>query len=69
MRSGIFTEGEFDRGDLIAADSAFLASTNREIQPISAVDGTELPTVGGGRVERARQALVAAVADERGAAA
>ena len=62
-------EGEFDRRDLLGADSAFLASTNREIQPISAVDGTELPTVGGERVERARQALVAAVADERGAAA
>ena len=62
-------EGEFDRADLIGADSAFLASTNREIQPISAVDGNELPAVGGEHVERARGALAAAVADERVAAA
>lgn len=59
-------EGEFDRADLTGAESAFLASTNREIQPISSVDGTELPTLGGPRVEAARQALNAAVAAERG---
>lgn len=58
-------EGEFDRADLDGADAAFLASTNREIQAISSVDGTALPTLGGPRLEEARQALNAAVAAER----
>lgn len=59
-------QGEFDRAGLLAAESAFLAGTNREIQPIAAVDGTELPTLGGADAERARKALNAAVAAERG---
>ncbi len=59
-------QGEFDRGDLLAAESAFLAGTNREIQPISSIDGRELPAIGGPHAERARQALAAAVAAEHG---
>ena len=59
-------EGAFDRADLLAADSAFLAGTNREIQPISSIDGIALPTVGGPHVAAAREALTAAVAAERG---
>ncbi len=59
-------QGEFDRADLLAAESAFLAGTNREIQPISSIDGAELPTIGGPQAERARRALAAAVAAERG---
>ena len=47
---------------------AFLASTNREIQPISAVDGVALPTVGGAAAGAAAEALAAAVDAERTAA-
>jgi branched-chain amino acid aminotransferase len=36
-------EGDFQVDDLRGAEQAFLASTTREIQPISAVDGRELP--------------------------
>ena len=36
-------EGEYPLDDLMGADEAFLASTVREVQPISAMDGTELP--------------------------
>ena len=35
-------EGEFGVEDLREAREAFLASTTREVQPISAIDGTEL---------------------------
>jgi branched-chain amino acid aminotransferase len=35
-------EGEFGIEDLREAREAFLASTTREVQPISAIDGTEL---------------------------
>ena len=59
-------QGEFDRADLLAAESAFLAGTNREIQPISSVDGVALPTVGGPHAEASREALTSAVAAERG---
>jgi branched-chain amino acid aminotransferase len=58
-------EGDFDAADLRGAEQAFLASTTREIQPISAVDGRELP----GAPTRAREAadaLRAAVERELG---
>ena len=60
-------EGAFDRADLSGAAYAFLASTNREIQPISSVDGAELEAIGGELADRARDALAAAVAAERDA--
>lgn len=62
-------QGEFGRADLGGAEAAFLASTNREIQPISSVDGTTLPMLGGEHAERARAALADAVTAERAAAA
>ena len=61
-------EGAFDRTDLLTAGEAFLASTNREIQPISTVDGVALPTVGGAAAGAAAEALAAAVDAERATA-
>lgn len=62
-------DGAFDRAELLGSKEAFLASTNREIQPISAVDGHPIATVDGPGAEEARSALAAAVAAERAAAA
>lgn len=59
------SEGSFERDDLLAAEEAFLASTTREIQPISAIDGAELPIVDGPGAERAKAALREAVEEER----
>jgi branched-chain amino acid aminotransferase len=58
-------EGDYDADDLRGAEQAFLASTTREVQPISAVDGRELP----GAPTRAREAgdaLRAAIERELG---
>ena len=60
-------EGAFGREDLLTAREAFLASTNREIQSVSAVDGTELPVVGGDGAATAAEVLAAAVDAERSA--
>jgi branched-chain amino acid aminotransferase len=62
-------EGAFERDALIGSREAFLASTNREVQPISAVDGTAIEVVGGPVAERARGCLAEAVERERAAAA
>ncbi len=62
-------EGTFPKADLLAARAAFLASTTREIQPISAIDGTPLEQVGGDDAEAAAAALASAVEREREAAA
>ena len=40
-------EGEYPLEDLMAAEEAFLASTVREVQPVSAIDGAELPAAPG----------------------
>jgi branched-subunit amino acid aminotransferase/4-amino-4-deoxychorismate lyase len=61
-------EGSFDRADLLAAGEAFLASTNREIPPISIVAGEPLPTVGGAAAGAAAEVLAAAVDAERATA-
>lgn len=45
-------QGRFGIDDLRSASEAFLASTTREVQPVAAVDGAELPAPG----ERTREA-------------
>ena len=55
------SQGTYSRNDLLAAKEAFLASTNREIQPISAVEGIPLPIVGRPR----RRARLGGVAERR----
>lgn len=58
-------EGSFPKQDLIGARAAFLASTTREIQPISAVDGEALIELGGEHSEAAATALREAIEGER----
>jgi branched-chain amino acid aminotransferase len=50
-------EGEFHRDDLNAAHEAFLASTVREVQPVTAIDGRELPATPGPSTVEARKAF------------
>ncbi len=57
-------EGEYPLEDLLGASEAFLASTVREVQPISAIDDTVLEP--GPRTEEARQAFERAIAEELG---
>src|SRR3954449_9648881 len=52
-------EGAFPLDDLLEAREAFLASTVREVQAISAVDETELPECLGERTQAAAQAFAA----------
>jgi branched-chain amino acid aminotransferase len=60
-------ESEYPLDDLLGAAEAFLASTTREIQPVSAIDGRELAT--GPRTAEAREAFDRHVAEALGAAA
>jgi branched-chain amino acid aminotransferase len=46
-------EGSWPLADLAAASEAFLASTSREVQAVSAIDGKQLPEVPGPRTEEA----------------
>ncbi len=63
-------EGRYEAGELRGAREAFLASTTREIQPISAIDGAELPQPeGGAHAIAAADALRLAVELERAAGA
>jgi branched-chain amino acid aminotransferase len=62
-------QGSYPTADLLDAREAFLASTTREIQPIAAIDGHDLPVVDGDHAGAARAALRDAVAAERAAAA
>jgi branched-chain amino acid aminotransferase len=60
-RARVVTELEVEEGswpvaDLRAAKEAFLASTTREVQAVSAIDATELPAAPG---ERTRDAIAA----------
>jgi branched-chain amino acid aminotransferase len=48
--------GEWPVADLRAAREAFLASTTREVQPVAAIDGSDLPEAPG---ERTREAIEA----------
>jgi branched-chain amino acid aminotransferase len=58
------SEGDYALEDLLGATEAFLASTVREIQPISAIDDNVLDP--GPQTERAREAFEAAVTAELG---
>jgi branched-chain amino acid aminotransferase len=58
-------EGDYDADDLRGAEQAFVASTTREVQPISAVDGRELPDAPA-RAREAADALRTAVERELG---
>jgi branched-chain amino acid aminotransferase len=58
------TAGDFAIADLLGASEAFLASTVREIQPVSAIDST--PFAPGPRAAEAQDALARAVAAELG---
>jgi branched-chain amino acid aminotransferase len=57
-------EGEFELGDLIGAAEAFLASTTREVQPVSAIDDRVLEP--GPRTAEAADALARAIGDTLG---
>jgi len=50
-------EGEFQLEDVLSAGEAFLASTVREVQAVSAVDGSEMPECPGPRTDEAARAF------------
>lgn len=50
-------EGAYPHDDLLGADEAFLASTVREVQPVSAIDDTKLDAVPGPLTEGALAAF------------
>lgn len=57
-------EGSFAAAELREADEAFLASTTREVQPISAVDDIELPEPPGPCTREATDAFAAVLERE-----
>ena len=59
-------EGVYDLADLQGAAEAFLASTTREVQPVSAIDGRELQGPGA-RSREAAEVFAAIVERELGA--
>lgn len=59
-------EGDFPLDDLLGAGEAFLASTVREVQPVSGVDGTELPEAPGPLTREASEAFAAVLERELG---
>ena len=58
-------QGAFSRAELLSCEEAFLASTNREVQPISTIDDTAPPTIDGDAAGRASEVLADAVDAER----
>lgn len=56
--------GAWPVADLHAAHEAFLASTTREIQAVSAIDGAELPSAPGPRTREAQEAFAATLGKE-----
>lgn len=58
------TEGSWHVDDLRAAGEAFLASTTREIQAVSGVDGRVFPAAPGPRTEEAQQAFAETLGKE-----
>lgn len=57
-------EGAWPVADLRAAHEAFLASTTREIQAVSAIDGAELDAAPGPRTREAQEAFAATLGKE-----
>jgi branched-chain amino acid aminotransferase len=57
-------EGAWPVADLRAAQEAFLASTTREIQAVSGIDGGELPAAPGPRTREAQEAFAATLGKE-----
>jgi branched-chain amino acid aminotransferase len=57
-------EGAWPVADLRAAKEAFLASTTREIQAVSAIDGNELAQAPGPRTREAQEAFAATLGRE-----
>jgi branched-chain amino acid aminotransferase len=57
-------EGAWPVADLRAAKEAFLASTTREIQAVSAIDSVELPESPGPRTREAQEAFAATLGRE-----
>jgi len=57
-------EGAWPVADLRAAGEAFLASTTREIQAVSAIDGNALPEAPGRRTREAQEAFRATLEQE-----
>jgi branched-chain amino acid aminotransferase len=50
-------EGDWEIDDLRGAHEAFLASTTREVQAVSSIDGRDLPAAPGPRTAEAREAF------------
>lgn len=59
---GDVEEGHFQLDELLGASEAFLASSVREVQPVSAIDGTELDRHGS-QTQRARAAFDGLISD------
>jgi len=57
-------EGAWSVADLRAAEEAFLASTTREIQAVSAIDGRGLPEAPGPRTREAQETFAATLRNE-----
>jgi branched-chain amino acid aminotransferase len=57
-------EGSFPLEDLLGASEAFLASTVREVQAVSAIDETELPECPGEQTEAAKKAFASVLERE-----
>jgi len=57
-------EGAWPVADLRSAQEAFLASTTREIQAVSAIDGVNLPESPGPRTREAQEAFAATLGHE-----
>jgi branched-chain amino acid aminotransferase len=62
-------EGAFPLEDLLGTHEAFLASTVREVQPVSAIDGRELPNCPGDRTQQASRSFEAVLSGELESAA
>lgn len=56
--------GAWPVADLRAAGEAFITSSTREIQPVSAIDGAKLTSVPGPRTREAREAFAKTLQDE-----